>query len=494
MKFCSVLLHLACVWHPCGGDVVSVATQQLLAGVASGMEDQQQLVLFSFQVPDAQGVAPPQDLVIVLDISLSMAEQGKLHIAKTAISKIIADLRSQDRLSLVSVHGTARIEVERADTARQGQLLSILQGLEASSTVSTRSVNGGVPRAQETTDLMAGVSLAQQLLVGPPTPPSGFSTRRAMLFSDGNMPGGMTKSFRLLEAVEHLQQEGALTSVVALGQGSDYGRWLLESAAEAGRGGFVHLTSTQLVSQVRSMAAPSYFRMPVHNAELTLAAERGAQIRKTCGHRRRDQHRRRVADSLKDATVPIGTLRTGRSEQLLVALTLPPYRYYDSSDFLTYQLRYTNSSSLDSLTGAQLRISVLLPGAAQAAPWLGASLYYRWQQLLLLQEEIRGDEEEAEAAELPASGSRGKGSRWARLSESWHNLRQQLDSFAGEAAGAQRQLPSVNELQLAQKAWAALEMTRTAGRGSLRPNASFGVCEGAALQQSAPQGIQGLGY
>lgn len=491
MKLCSWLLHLACIWHPCGGDVVSVATQQLLAGVAPGSKDQKQLVLFSFEVPAAQGVAPPQDLVIVLDISLSMAEQGKLYIAKTAISKIIADLRSQDRLSLVSVHGTARIEVERGE---KGQLLSFLQGLEASSTVSRRPASGAEPQARETTDLMAGFSLAKQLLVGPPTPPSGFLTRRAMLFSDGKIHGGMTEGFRLLETVERLQLQGALTSVVALGQGGDYGRWLLESAAEAGRGGFVHLSNTQLVSQVRSMAAPSYFRTQVHSAELTLAAERGAEIRETCGHRRRDQHRRRAAVSLKDETVPVGTLRTGRVERLLVALTLPEYRYYDSSDFLTYQLRYTNSSSLDSLTGAQLRISVLLPGAAQAAPYVGASLYHRWQQLLLLQEDIRGDEEEAEAAELPASGSRGKGSRWARLSERWHSLRQQLDSFAGDAASAQRQFPSVVKLQLAQKAWAALEMTRTAGRGSLQPNTSFSICEGAALQQSAPQGIQGLGY
>ncbi|CAE8650301.1 unnamed protein product [Polarella glacialis] len=481
--FRNVLLLVAALCPAVAGNgSVSVLATPLLPEVLAGSPGQLS-VLFSVTAPSAWSDVPEQDLVVMLDISTSMAEHGKLPLAKVAIAKIIEALRAGDRLHLIACHGTARIEFTNGTSADKEILLSALSSLQPIAGSLLRPANGGPSEPQEATDLLSGLSVAEPLLL-PLADPTLQSMRRLMVFTDGKVAGGLEEGNRIIQAVESLQLRGALTSVVALGP--DYDRWLLQTAGDVGRGGFFHLEGkTNKVDQVVAIAAADYFRILVTNAELRLTAHFGAEISATSGHRRRSDHRRRATARLTTESVPIGSIRTGRSERLLVDLYLPVLRA--DTYVLTYELLFPEAAAMITPVRGQVQLKVPQPGILPAKAVEGVALFQRMENLLLLQEELRAEQEATEANGLPQQGTGGLGSRWSSLTHRWQQLKEQLNSLAADAAEASRRKPGVAQLGLAQRAWSASE----AGRG--RGSNSLAVCEGTPLQQACPQGVAGLG-
>lgn len=436
--------------------------------------------------PPVTGEVPPQELAVVVDISLSMGE--KLSLVKSAVRQILHGLRSEDRIHLISFHSFARPEFINGSVERKAQLLEVLESLEPKSNLSIRPLDGSDPIPQDVGNISEGLWIAQRLLVSP-IASTQKATRRAMLFSDGELRG-MSRYNAALDAFERCKVAGVPSTVVAVGQSG----WLRE-AAKAAQGDFIHLHGPEGFQQVVAAASASHFPFFATDAKLRLATAFGARLVETYSHRRRRGHQRPWTEDFvlgaayTDDELPLGALRQGRTERKLIALDLPVYN--KGFELLKYELLYQQLDGTSVSQWEQFTQHVALPDTSPAVE-PAADLLFRLDLLLSEREELRLDEEAAEAQSLPVPIHKGDASRWSRLSERWRSLRTRLESLADEAAASQKQLPSLSDFGILEQISMVLETIKLAGRGRAVSDWSratadpFGVCEGSPSERELP--------
>lgn len=440
-----------------------------------------QALLVDLTVP-VTGDVPPQELALVVDISISMAE--KLSLVKSALRQILHGLRSEDRIHLISFHSFARPEFINGTLERKAQLLQAVEALEPKTNLSIRPLDGSDPIPQDVSNISEGLWIAQRLLVSP-IASTQKATRRVMLFSDGQLRGGMARYNAAVDAFERCRVAGVPSTVVAVGQSG----WLRE-AAKAGQGDFIHLHGPEGFQQVAAAASASHFPFFATDAKLRLATAFGARLVETYSHRRRRGHQRPWTEDFvlgaasTDDELPLGALRQGRTERKLIVLDLPVYN--KGFELLKYELLYQQLDGTSVSQWEQFTQHVALtPPAVEPA----ADLLFRLDLLLSEREELRLDEEAAEAQSLPVPIHKGDASRWSRLSERWRSLRSRLESLATEAAASQKQLPSLGAFGILEQIWMVLETTKLAGRGQAVSDWSratadpFGVCQGSPSER-----------
>lgn len=471
---------------------VNITVHSRWPEVAPGRRHTQALVVEL--TPPAVGTIPPQELALVVDVSLTMAQP--LTMVKSVVRQIIHALRSEDRIHLISFHSFARAEFINGSLALKAELLEALDALVPKTNLSIRPIDGSDPVGQDVGNISEGLWIAQRLLLSP-IASTQSATRRAMIFTDGQLRGGVSRHAVALDALERARVAGVPTTVVALGPSYSW----LQEAAKVAHGDFIHLHGPEGFQQVVAAAAASYFPTFATNAKLRLATSFGAKFHDTYGHRRRREHQRPWAEPLvqgqgsTDDELKLGSLRHGRTERLMLVLDLPSYN--KGFDLLKYELLYqVNGTSMSQWE--QFTQHVAATGTSPVAS-PAADLLFRLDELLWQREELRRDEELAEAQELPVPRYKGDGSRWSRLSERWRSLVSALESLAAEAAASQKDLPSLSQFSIVEQVWAALETTKLAGRGLVaasgtgRTAASFGLCEGAPQLCELPRtSLEGL--
>jgi len=474
---------------------VSITVQPRWPAVVAGSRHTQAL-LVDLTAPVASTV-PPQELALVVDISLSMTEHLKL--VKSALRQLLHGLRDEDRLHLVSFHSFARPEFLNASVSSKAQFLEAVDALVPKTNLSIRPIDGGDLVGQDIGNISEGLWTAQRLLVSSIASTERYVTRRAMLFTDGKLMGGVSRYNAALDALERCKVAGVASTIVALGS-----RGWLREAAQVSHGDFIYLHGPQGFREVVAAASASYFPTFATNVKLRLATAFGARLGESYTHRRRREHQRAWSETFvapnddTDDEWPVGVLRHGRTERLLIVLDLPVYN--KGYDLLKYELLYQQLVDGASVSQwQQFTQHVALPQNA-VAKWPGADLLFRLDQLLLEREALRRDEEVAEAEDLPIPQLKGDGSRWSRLSLRWRKLRTSLESLAKEAMTSQKQDPSLASLKVVEQIWWAVETVKLAGRGEAVSDASrrtaegFGVCEGApAVRQLPSNSIEGLG-
>ncbi|CAE7899033.1 unnamed protein product, partial [Symbiodinium microadriaticum] len=80
----------------------------------------EQAVVLDVLAPEVTGRPPAQELALLLDVSLSMAEGGKLDLAKAVAERIIRSLRPEDRIHLISCQSFARLEFQHGSLEMKG--------------------------------------------------------------------------------------------------------------------------------------------------------------------------------------------------------------------------------------------------------------------------------------------------------------------------------------------------------------------------------------
>lgn len=466
---------------------VTISVHSRWPTVVAGSQHTQALLVDL--TPPVTGEVPPQELALVVDISMSMAE--KLSLVKSAVRQILHGLRSEDRIHLISFHSFARPEFINGTVERKAQLLQALEALEPKTNLSIRPIDGSDPIPQDMGNISEGLWIAQRLLVSP-IASTQKATRRAMLFSDGQLRGGMARYNAAVDAFERCKVAGVPSTVVAVGQSG-----FLREAAKAAQGGFIHLHGPEGFQQVVAAASASHFPLFATDATLRLATAFGARLVETYSHRRRRGHQRPWTEDFvlgaasTDDELPLGALRQGRTERKLIVLDLPVYNR--GFELLKYELLYQQLDGTSVSQWEQFTQHVALPETSPAVE-PAADLLFRLDRLLSEREDLRLDEEAAEAQSLPVPIHKGDASRWSRLSERWRSLRTRLESLATEAAASQKQLPSLGDFGILEQIWMVLETTKLAGRGHAASDWSratadpFGVCEGSPPERELASG------
>ena len=121
---------------PASRDVPFRATVEIAPAPWNPRRHLMMVGLKGYDVPKAE--LPPANLVFLVDTSGSMHSEDKLPLLKQALSALAAQLRAQDRVSIVAYAGSAGLVLPPTPGNRQGEIIAALERLQAGG-----STNGG---------------------------------------------------------------------------------------------------------------------------------------------------------------------------------------------------------------------------------------------------------------------------------------------------------------------------------------------------------------
>lgn len=203
----------------------------------------------------------PLDLVLVVDRSGSMIEDGRLVKVQSGLRLLLQSLGPEDRLGLVSFESSGRVEA-RLGSSRQ-QLGAAIDQLTAT---------GG-------TNIFDGLALGMQMAASG----SGGAERerRVILLSDGMATVGETRSSAILEMAERFVAEGVGLSTIGVGR--SFNPVLMRSLAERGAGNFYFVEDAQAVQEVFTDELKVSMTPIALDLEIAVATDATTRIRAVTG-------------------------------------------------------------------------------------------------------------------------------------------------------------------------------------------------------------------
>ncbi len=171
----------------------------------------------------------PLDLVVVVDRSGSMAEDGRLDKVKHGLDTLIDQLHPEDHLALVSFDDQVRVDATFAPELDRAALHADVAALQPGGAT---NIYGG---------LQAGFELAQADL-------GADRQHRVILLSDGNATSGIVDPTQIIAmADDYLGLGMGLTTI---GVGLDFDVELMRGLAEHGAGNFYFLEDAAAADEV----------------------------------------------------------------------------------------------------------------------------------------------------------------------------------------------------------------------------------------------------
>ncbi|MFG3258088.1 VWA domain-containing protein [Streptomyces sp. NPDC048172] len=251
------------------------------------------------QAPEAD--RPPAALTFVLDVSGSMAEPGRLDLAKKALGMAADQLRAEDSAALVTFSGTAKtvLPMTRLGGGGRERLREAVRGLEP----------------QQDTNLGAGVTrgyeeAADGIREG--------GTNRVVLLSDALANTGSTDAGSILEKVSENRKKHGIT-LFGVGVGSDYGDDLMERLTNRGDGHTAYVSGEKEAREVFVDQLPRNVVLRARDAKAQVTFDRDT----VDGFRLLGYENRRVADDdFRNDSVDGGEIGPGHTVTALYAVRL----------------------------------------------------------------------------------------------------------------------------------------------------------------------------
>ncbi|MFI6404456.1 von Willebrand factor type A domain-containing protein [Streptomyces sp. NPDC050548] len=251
---------------------------------------------------DDNAERPPAALTFVIDVSGSMAETGRLDLAKKSLDEMTDRLRDDDSVALVTFSDEAEtvLPMTRLDGHR-GKVHHAIDELET----------------QSSTNLGAGVE------TGYATATEGLregATNRVVLVSDGLANTGDTKADSILERISNERRDHGIT-LFGVGVGSDYGDALMEKLADKGDGHTAYVSDDADARKVFVDQLPQNIDLTARDAKAQVAfdPETVAQFR-LIGY----EDRKVADDDFRDDNVDGGEIGPGHTVTALYAVRTRP--------------------------------------------------------------------------------------------------------------------------------------------------------------------------
>ena len=159
---------------------------------------------------------PPANLVFLVDVSGSMQTEDKLPLLQESLRTLVANLRPQDRVSLVTYAGHESIALEPTSGSERVKILSAIAGLSAEG--STAGEAG----------IRTAYALARRTLVK-------GGVNRVILATDGDFNVGVSDTEQLKSIIAEQRKSGVHLSTLGFGTGN-YNEALMEQIADVGNG------------------------------------------------------------------------------------------------------------------------------------------------------------------------------------------------------------------------------------------------------------------
>lgn len=249
-----------------------------------------------------EGERPPVALTFVIDISGSMAEPGRLDLAKDSLGVMTDRLRDDDSVAIVTFSDEAEtvLPMTRLDDHRD-RVHDAIDDLEPT----------------ESTNLGAGVR------TGYATAVEGLregATNRVVLVSDALANTGDTDADSILDRISDARREHGIT-LFGVGVGSDYGDALMERLADKGDGHTTYVSDPDEARTVFCEQLPRNIDLTARDAKAQVAfdPETVAEFR-LVGY----DNRRVADDDFRDDQVDGGEVGPGHTVTALYAVRTRP--------------------------------------------------------------------------------------------------------------------------------------------------------------------------
>lgn len=189
------------------------------------------LVLIGARARSTQHREPEgRNLVLLIDVSGSMAPPDRLPMIKTALSLFVDTMKPNDRIAIVTYAGYSGVVLPSTPISRKAEILAAIDRLGAGG-----STNG----AQGITTAYA---VARSAFM-----PNGVN--RVILATDGDFNVGVTSQAELLRLIEREKASGIFLSVFGVGTGNLKDS-TMEMLADHGNGRYAYLDSLQEARRV----------------------------------------------------------------------------------------------------------------------------------------------------------------------------------------------------------------------------------------------------
>ena len=171
-----------------------------------------------------------RNIVLLIDVSGSMAPPERLPLLKTALSMFVETLRPDDTLSIVTYAGSSGVALRPTPASRRDIIQRAISYLNA---------NGSTNGAQ---GLITAYRIAREAYI-----PGGVN--RVILATDGDFNVGVTSQRDLLDLIERERESGVFLSVLGVGSGNLKDA-TMEMLADRGNGHYAYLDSLQEARRV----------------------------------------------------------------------------------------------------------------------------------------------------------------------------------------------------------------------------------------------------
>jgi Ca-activated chloride channel family protein len=323
-----------------------------------------------YQVPDE--ARKPLVLTFVIDVSGSMASEGKLEMVKETLSLLARQLRPADSVAIVAYSTEAWTVLDPTNGYDHQRIIDAIYTLS--------------PMA--TTNVEAGLRLGYQLAG------SAFredASNRVILCSDGVANEGITNADEILDYVHGYTEKGITLTTIGVGLG-EYNDTLLEQLADKGDGNYAYVDTYAEARRVMVDELVSTLQVIALNAKIQVDFNPDVVMR----YRLIGYENRAVADQdFRNDAVDAGAIGAGHSATAIYAVQFRPgadgriatlqLRWEDPDDHAVREINGNfNTWNLDSSFEAaspRYRLSVL---AAQFAEILRGSPWASKNQLSVL--------------------------------------------------------------------------------------------------------------
>ncbi|WP_031478656.1 vWA domain-containing protein [Streptomyces bicolor] len=248
------------------------------------------------------GERPPAALTFVIDVSGSMAEPGRLDLAKESLGVMTNRLRDDDSVAIV----TFSDEAERVlpMTRLGGNRDEIHDAIDSLEPTDSTNLGAGVETGYETAE--------EGLRSG--------ATNRVVLVSDALANTGDTDADTILERISAERREHGIT-LFGVGVGSDYGDALMERLADKGDGHTVYVSGEEEAREVFCEELPQNIDLTARDAKAQVAFDQTT----VSEFRLIGYDNRRVADEdFRDDSVDGGETGPGHTVTALYAVHTRP--------------------------------------------------------------------------------------------------------------------------------------------------------------------------
>jgi Ca-activated chloride channel family protein len=171
-----------------------------------------------------------RNIVLLLDVSGSMAPDDRLPLIKTALGLFVDTLNPDDRLAIVTYAGSSGVALPSTPVRRRDVIQRAIANLNAGG--STNGAQG----------IVTAYRIAREAYI-----PGGVN--RVMLATDGDFNVGVTRENDLVRLIERERESGVFLSIFGVGTGN-LNDSALEKIANKGNGHYVYLDSLQEARRV----------------------------------------------------------------------------------------------------------------------------------------------------------------------------------------------------------------------------------------------------